>query len=172
MFAYNTSVICDNNNYILTVDTNPSNMHDSVAFYSSFDKFISNYGNHTISFFGFKINTKNLALPVVSILIGLIDGFNPCAMWVLLFLISMLIGMKNKKRMLILGTTFLLTSALIYLLFMIAWLNIASFLTSIMWVRLLLGFVAIFGAIINLTGYIKNRKNSGCSVIKDKKRFC
>ena len=43
MFAYNTSVICDNNNYILTVDTNPSNMHDSVAFYSSFDKFINNY---------------------------------------------------------------------------------------------------------------------------------
>lgn len=35
MFSYNTSVICDNNNYILTVDTNPSNMHDSIAFYSS-----------------------------------------------------------------------------------------------------------------------------------------
>lgn len=43
MFAYNTSVICDNNNYILTVDTNPSNMHDSVAFYDSFDNFTSNY---------------------------------------------------------------------------------------------------------------------------------
>lgn len=43
MFAYNMSVICDNNNYILTVDTNPSNMHDSVAFYSSFDKFVNNY---------------------------------------------------------------------------------------------------------------------------------
>ena len=43
MFAYNTSVICDNNNYILTVDTNPSNMHDSVAFYSSFDNFVNNY---------------------------------------------------------------------------------------------------------------------------------
>ena len=43
MFGYNTSVICDNNNYILTVDTNPSNMHDSVAFYDSFDNFTSNY---------------------------------------------------------------------------------------------------------------------------------
>ena len=43
MFAYNTSVICDNNNYVLTVDTNPSNMHDSVAFYSSFDNFVNNY---------------------------------------------------------------------------------------------------------------------------------
>ena len=43
MFACNISVICDNNNYILTVDTNPSNMHDSVTFYSSFNKFVNNY---------------------------------------------------------------------------------------------------------------------------------
>ena len=62
-----------------------------------FDEFISNYGNHTIKFLGFKINTKNLTLPIISILIGFVDGFNPCAMWVLLFLISMLIGMKDKK---------------------------------------------------------------------------
>ena len=51
MFAYNTSVICDNNNYILTVDTNPSNMHDSVAFYSSFDKFINNYDFSKTNYF-------------------------------------------------------------------------------------------------------------------------
>ena len=62
---------------------------------SDFKEFINNYGSHTISFLGFKINTKNLTLPLISVLIGLVDGFNPCAMWVLLFLISMLIGMKN-----------------------------------------------------------------------------
>ena len=51
MFAYNTSVICDNNNYILTVDTNPSNMHDSVAFYNSFDNFINNYDSSETKYF-------------------------------------------------------------------------------------------------------------------------
>ena len=51
MFAYNTSVICDNNNYILTVDTNPSNIHDSVAFYSSFDKFVNNYDISKTNYF-------------------------------------------------------------------------------------------------------------------------
>ena len=103
-------------------------------------------------------------------LIGLVDGFNPCAMWVLLFLISMLIGMKNKKRMWSLGITFLLTSALIYLFFMIAWLNVATFLTSVVFVRILLGIVAIIGGLFNLYGYFKNRKNSGCTVVNDKKR--
>ena len=134
------------------------------------DEFINDYGNHTLSLFGFKVETKNLALPLVSILIGFIDGFNPCAMWVLLFLISMLLGMKNKKRMWILGITFLVTSAVIYLLFMLAWLNVASFLTSVIWVRTLLGLVAISGAIINLYGYIKSKNNNGCNVVDDKKR--
>jgi len=134
------------------------------------DEYLSNYGSNIVSFLGFNIETKDLALPVVSVLIGLVDGFNPCAMWVLLFLISMLIGMKDKKRMWTLGITFLMTSAFIYLLFMLAWLNVASLLTSINWVRLLIGLVAIGGAIINLYGYFKNRKNEGCTVVDDKKR--
>lgn len=91
-------------------------------------------------------------------------------MWVLLFLISMLIGMKDKRRMWTLGITFLLTSALIYLLFMLAWLNVANLLTSISFVRLLIGLVAICGAFVNLYGYFKNRKSDGCSVVDDKKR--
>ena len=51
MFGYNTSVICDNNNYILTVDTNPSNMHDSVSFYQSIDNLKNNYDISNIKFF-------------------------------------------------------------------------------------------------------------------------
>ena len=137
---------------------------------NNFNEYVEDFGNHKISFLGFEINTKNLTLPVVSILIGLVDGFNPCAMWVLLFLISMLIGTKDKKRMWSLGIAFLFTSALIYLLFMIAWLNVATFLTSVNIIRLLLGLVAIFGGAFNLYGYFKNRKSSGCTVVNDKKR--
>lgn len=134
------------------------------------EEFIDNYGNHTISILGFNIETKDLALPLVSVLIGLVDGFNPCAMWVLLFLISMLIGMKDKKRMWSLGITFLVTSALIYLLFMLTWLNVASLITSIGFVRVLIGLVAIAGAVFNLYGYFKNRNTEGCMVVDDNKR--
>ena len=51
MFGYNTSVICENNNYILTVDTNGSNVHDSVSFYDSFDNLINNYNVSEIEYF-------------------------------------------------------------------------------------------------------------------------
>ena len=82
----------------------------------------------------------------------------------------LLIGMKDRKRMFIIGITFLLASALVYLLFMLAWLNVASLLTSIVWFRLLIGLVAIGGSVFNLYGYIKSKDTNGCNVVDDKKR--
>lgn len=136
----------------------------------SVNEYVNNYGNHIISFLGFDIETKNLTLPIVSILIGLVDGFNPCAMWILLFLISMLIGMNDKRRMWLLGITFLLTSALIYLLFMLTWLNVASLLTSIVWFRLLIGLVALSLSFWNIYSYFKSKGTDGCKIVDEKKR--
>ena len=135
------------------------------------DEYISNYISYKVKLplIG-EVKLKNLTLPLITVVIGLADGFNPCAMWVLLFLISMLIGMKDKKRMWILGSTFLLTSALIYLIFMMSWLNLANLLISVVWVRVIIAVVSLVGGIINLRGYIKHRKVSGCDVVDDKKR--
>ena len=118
-----------------------------------------------------KIDPKSVSLPLLAIIIGTVDGFNPCAMWVLIFLISMLLNMKNKKRMWTLGMTFLLTSATIYLLFMIAWLNIVVNLTQIKWIQVLISIVALIGAFINFKSYYKEKnKDAGCSVVDEKKR--
>lgn len=118
-----------------------------------------------------KVNLKNMSLPIVSIVLGLIDGFNPCAMWVLLFLISTLIGMKDKKRLWILGLTFLITSSLVYLLFMLSFLEFAKFINGVSIIRFLIAIVALIGGIINLKSYIKSiGKDDGCDVISEKKR--
>ena len=118
-----------------------------------------------------KINAKNVSLPLVSIIIGLVDGFNPCAMWVLLFLITMLFNMKDKKKMWILGLTFLTTSAIIYLLFMVAWLKVAISFTSVKIIRLLISLVALIGGFINLRSYVNSLdKDDGCEVVDEKKR--
>lgn len=125
----------------------------------------------TIEFFGNEINLLNLSLPLVSIIVGFIDGFNPCAMWVLLFLISMILNMKNRKKMWAIGLTFLVTSAIVYMTFMLAWLQIAITLTQISWVRLIIALIALLGGAINLTSYYKERKKSnGCQVVDSKKR--
>jgi len=116
-----------------------------------------------------KIDAKDVSLPLVGAVIGVVDGFNPCAMWILLFLISMLLPMKDKKRKWVLGITFLVTSALCYALFMVAWLNIALTAMQTVLIRNIIAIIALLGAIINLRSFIKSN-DSGCTVVKDSKR--
>ena len=117
-----------------------------------------------------KINLKKVSLFSAAVVIGLVDGFNPCAMWILLFLISVLIGMKDRKRMWVLGITFLVTSALVYMLIMLSWIQIAVKITDVIWIRNIIALIALVGAIVNLRSYINSRKNGGCEVVDDKKR--
>lgn len=116
-----------------------------------------------------KVDVKNTSLVLISIVLGLVDGFNPCAMWVLLFLISSLIGMENKKRRWIIGITFLLTSALMYLLIMMSWLNIMVSITSTIVIRSIIAIFAVVFGLVNLIKFFKSKK-VGCTVVKDSKR--
>lgn len=127
---------------------------------------------NTITVAGKEINPKELSLPVLSVILGAIDGFNPCAMWVLIFLISMLFNMKDRKKMWFLGITFLTTSAVIYMIFMFAWLGIATtLLTKSVLFRYLIAAVALVGAFLNLKGFYKSIKTgTGCEVVDNKKR--
>ena len=115
-----------------------------------------------------KVDAKTVSLPLLAVVIGLADGFNPCAMWVLLFLISMLLGMKNRKRMWMLGVTFILTSAIMYTLFMVAWLHIAASAMQQVLLRTLIALVAIVAGDYNLNKYFK--EPDGCSVTNKKQR--
>ena len=115
------------------------------------------------------VNLKDVSLLTSAVILGLIDGFNPCAMWILLFLISALIGMKDRKRMWALGLTFLITSGLVYMLIMLSWISIAVKITTVVWIRNIIAIIALIGAILNLKSFIKS-KNSGCEIVDSKKR--
>ena len=118
-----------------------------------------------------EIAARDVSIPILAIVIGLVDGFNPCAMWILIFLITMLFGMKDKKKMWTLGLTFILTSGLVYFLFMASWLNLATFINKVTLVRSLIGIFAIIFGIVNIYNYFKSRKkDAGCEVTDDKKR--
>ena len=110
----------------------------------------------TLPIFG-EIDTKTISLPVLTIMIAAIDGFNPCAMWVLLFLISLLLGMENKKRMWIFGSIFIAASGFVYFLFMTAWLNLFLFIGFILWVRIGIGLLALYAGYHNLKEYLTNK---------------
>lgn len=122
-----------------------------------------------------KINVKNVSLPIIAVVLGFVDGFNPCAMWILIFLITMLFNMKDRKKMWILGLTFILTSGIVYLMFMLAWLNLATFISKIAFIRLLIAVIALVVGLINVYKYIDSlkKKDEGCDVVdkKDRKKI-
>ena len=130
--------------------------------------------NVTVPVLG-KINAKKVSLPIIAIVLGLVDGFNPCAMWILIFLITMLFNMKDRKKMWILGLTFILTSGIVYLMFMLAWLNLATFISKIAFIRLLIAVIALVVGLINVYKYIDSlkKKDEGCDVVdkKDRKKI-
>jgi len=121
-----------------------------------------------IPFFG-EINLKGFSLPALTIILGLVDGFNPCAMWTLIFLISLLLGMNDQKRMWILGCAFIIASASVYFLFMSAWLNLILFLGFVIWIRIIIGLVALVAGAYNLKEY-REQKDGVCKVTADSKR--
>ena len=116
-----------------------------------------------------QISIKSLSLPAITVVLGALDGFNPCAMWTLLFLISLLLGMKDRKRMWILGCSFIGASALVYFLFMSAWLNLLLFVGFIVWVRIIVALVAIGGGAYNLKAYF-SKEPAVCANAADPKR--
>lgn len=125
-------------------------------------------GTLKLPLFG-EVTTKDLSLPALTVVIAFLDGFNPCAMWVLIFLISLLLGMKDRRRMWILGSTFIAASTFVYFLFMVAWLNLFLFLGFVFAVRVIIGFFAAGIGIYNVREFFRN-KEGGCKVTKAENR--
>lgn len=126
--------------------------------------------NYEVPILG-EINAKSVSLPLLAVVMGFVDGFNPCALWILIFLISMLFGMNDRKKMWILGLTFLITSGLVYLLFMVSWLNLAVFVSSVNAIRIMIALFATVFGIYNIYNFLKNKNSDiGCTVTNEKSR--
>lgn len=164
ILSYSKSDYCDVVDLIIKNKDIEKCLDDNKGIYNINNKKSLKLFNKTIYF-----DAKTVSLPIISILIGFIDGFNPCAMWILIFLISMLFNMKNKKKMWILGITFLVVSALVYLVFMLGLLKVANSVGNKF--KYIIGLVALIGGFINIKSYLKSRKkDTGCQVTNNKSR--
>jgi hypothetical protein len=116
-----------------------------------------------------EVSTAKLSLPALTALLAAADGFNPCAMWVLVFLLGLLAGMKDRARMWLLGIAFVGTSALVYLLILGAWLNILLLAGSAAFVRVAIGIVALAGGGFYLKQFATNA-DMKCEVTAPERR--
>jgi len=103
-----------------------------------------------LNIFSRQIDLKAVSLPLATILIAFVDGFNPCALWILIFLITMLINMKDRKKLYILGSVFIIVSGLVYFVFLAAWFNFFKFIGYAYWIKVIIGIIAIISGIIHI----------------------
>jgi len=113
---------------------------------------------------------KHTSIGLIAIVLGFIDGFNPCAMWILLFLINMLFRMENKKKAWLLGILFLFTSGFVYFLSMLG-INFVIGALSLKYLKLVLSIFILVMGVLGLRKYLTIRKEEdGCTIVDDKKR--
>lgn len=90
-----------------------------------------------------KIDLSKMSLPALTITLAALDGLNPCAMWILLFLIALLLNTRSRKRMWLIGGTFIAASGLVYFLLLSAWLNLFLAISYVSLTRVLIGVLAL-----------------------------
>ena len=115
------------------------------------------------------IDTASLSLPALTIVLAGLDAFNPCAFFVLLFLLSMMAHQKNRVRMLIIGGIFVAISGLMYFAFMAAWLNVFQIFGHLGWVTLAAGALAVFVGAVNVKDFFWFEKGVTLSIPEAKK---
>jgi len=102
-----------------------------------------------VPFFGDR-TLPELGLPLFTLFLGLLDGFNPCAMWVLLFLLALLANLRDRRKMFLLAGTFVLVSGVVYFAFMAAWLNVFLFIGYARIIQVMMGGLAVGIGLVNV----------------------
>lgn len=110
------------------------------------------------------VSARKLGMPVFTITIGLVDGFNPCAMWVLLFLLSLLVNLKSRLKMFAIASIFVLISGIAYFAFMAAWLNVFLFIGYLRAVQVVLGIVSVAIGGIHIKDFFAPKRGISLSI--------
>jgi len=100
-----------------------------------------------------ELRVRDLGLPLFTVAIGLLDGFNPCSMWVLLFMLSLLASFANRMKMLLIAGTFVAVEGLSYFAFMAAWLNVFMFIGISRITELILGSIGVLAGTVNIKDF-------------------
>ena len=110
------------------------------------------------------LDTTTLSLPVLTVVLAGLDSFNPCAFFVLLFLMSLMVHARSRARMLVIGGIFVMVSGLVYFLFMSAWLNLFIIVGQVRWMTLIAGILAITLASINIKDFFWYKRGISLSI--------
>lgn len=105
-----------------------------------------------------------LSLPVLTVVLAGLDAFNPCAFFVLLFLLSLMVHARSRARMALVGGVFVLFSGLLYFVFMAAWLNLFLIVGSLPLMTVGARLVAVFFGLVNIKDSVWLKRGISLSI--------
>jgi hypothetical protein len=117
-----------------------------------------------------EIVLADYSLPALAVILGLVDGFNPCAMWVLVYLISIVATLRDRKRIWLIVGSFVVASGILYFLFMTAWLNVFLLIGYVKPVTIVIGLVALGGGILQVRQVVETKGAVVCEVTDEDSR--
>ncbi|NOG51864.1 MAG: hypothetical protein HND48_22350 [Chloroflexi bacterium] len=100
-----------------------------------------------------EIDLAAQSLGVSTALIALVDGFNPCSLWVLSILLALVIHSGSRRRILLVGTTFLTVTSAAYIVFILGLFGVLSVVGYIGWIQAAVALIALVFALINIKDY-------------------
>ncbi len=116
-----------------------------------------------VPWFG-RLDPRQLGMPAFTIAIGLVDGFNPCAMWVLLLLLSILVNLKDRIKIIAIAGTFVVVSGAAYFAFMAAWLNVFQWIGMLRSVQIAIGLMALGIGLVHTKDFFAFKKGVSLSI--------
>ena len=126
-------------------------------------------GAITLPWIDRRISLDDVGLPLFTVVIGLLDGFNPCSMWVLILMISMLAAVGDRRRMLAVAGTFVAVQGIAYFAFMAAWLNLFLLIGLSRASEIVLGAIALVAGALNVKDFLAFGRGVTLSIPKSAK---
>ncbi|MGC9394535.1 MAG: thioredoxin family protein [Anaerolineae bacterium] len=115
------------------------------------------------------INLESQSLFVSTALIAFVDGFNPCSLWVLSILLSLMLNTGSRKKVFIIGAVFITVTAAVYMLFIAGLFTVLTFVSFLGWIEVLIALLALFFALINIKDYFWYKEGLSFTIADDKK---
>jgi glutaredoxin len=103
-------------------------------------------------------------LLVGTFLVALVDGFNPCSLWVLALLLGIVVNTRSRRRVMLVGLVFLSVTALAYGLFIAGLFSVLSYLPYLTWIRVAVALIALAFALINIKDYVAYKRGISLTI--------
>lgn len=115
------------------------------------------------------VDLGSRSLVMSTALIGFVDGFNPCSLWVLSLLLALVLHTGSRRRVLIVGGTFLVVTTVLYGVYIAGLYSVLSYIAYVPWIRVLVAAIAATFGVLGVKDYLAFRRGPSMSIPASRK---